>query len=156
MLHTFWRCLCARTQLGMATSWGGQVREVRGACLVSLLQRESLTDVWQRQRQRTLTLFACVPVPRINSWLQPLATASCLGPCPCPCPTIHSETAPPAAAVHLYCGCAGRQLQQIETNSRIGVRIAIEIGFAWAGLGRCKYHPCLLSPPPPGYALLPR
>lgn len=105
---------------------------------------ENLTDVWQRQRQRqqrTLTLFACVPVPRINSWLQPLATAS--PPLPLPWPLV----------VPLYCGCAGRQ--QIETNSRIGVRIAIEIGFAWAGLGRCKCHPPLaLSSPPPGGDLL--
>lgn len=68
---------------GVERGWFWQVC---GVCLVSLLQREretergrereSLTDVWQRQRQRTLTLFACVPVPRINSWLQPLATAS--------------------------------------------------------------------------------
>lgn len=113
---------------------------------------ENLTDVWQRQRQRqqqqqqsTLTLFACVPVPRINSWLQPLATAS---PSATPLPLV----------VPLYCGCAGRQLQQIETNSRIGVRIAIEIGFAWAGLGRCKCHPplALASPPQVGtYCSLP-
>lgn len=65
-----------------------------------------------------------------------LAAATChrlpaSPPLPLPWPLI----------VPLYCGCAGRQLQQIETNSRIGVRIAIEIGFTWAGLGRCKCHP---------------
>lgn len=61
-------------------------------------------------------------------------------PCPCLCPCL--------VAVHRYCGCAGRQLQQIETNSLIGVRIAIEIGFAWAGLGRCKCHPPLFLSSP--------